>query len=132
MKTLKKTKDLKHMARLHKKAFPGENVRNFKDDVCWLIKINGTVRGFCSIKDLGDGSIFMSRAGVFRNRKGLHRLAIRHRLKWAKRNGFAWAVTYTHVENFRSIVNLIRCGFELYIPEERYCGKEFLYFRKVL
>ena len=128
----KKTSDLDRLKKLHKKAFPGEYVRNFEGDVCWLIYYRDKLAGFCSVKDLGDGSLFLSRAGVFVKGVGLHRRAIRHRLRWAKRNGFAWVVTYVHIENFKSIANLIRCRFELYTPEENYAGKGFLYFRKIL
>lgn len=42
---------------------------------------------------------------------GLQRRMIQHRLRWAKRQGAIYAVTYTLLHNYPSIVNLLRCGF---------------------
>lgn len=44
--------------------------------------------------------------------KGLQRRLIQHRLRWAKRQGALYAVTYTLRDNYPSMVNLIRCGFK--------------------
>lgn len=132
MISFKMTKNYSHLNKLHKRAFPGEYVRDFTGDVCWFIYFNGKLAGFCSIKDLGDDSIFLSRSGVFLSRKGLHRKSIAHRLRWARRNGFSWAVTYVSIDNFKSMANLVRSGFEIYEPASDYAGKGFLYFRKKL
>jgi GNAT superfamily N-acetyltransferase len=42
---------------------------------------------------------------------GLQRRLIQHRLRWAKRQGAIYAVTYTLLHNYPSIMNLLRCGF---------------------
>lgn len=42
---------------------------------------------------------------------GLQRRLIRHRLRWAKRQGAIYAVTYTLLHNYPSIANLLKCGF---------------------
>jgi RimJ/RimL family protein N-acetyltransferase len=42
---------------------------------------------------------------------GYQRQSIRYRLRWAKRQGAAYAVTYTLTNNYPSIYNLLKCGF---------------------
>lgn len=44
--------------------------------------------------------------------KGLQRRLIRHRLNWGKRQGAIYAVTYTLPDNYPSMINLLRCGFQ--------------------
>jgi GNAT superfamily N-acetyltransferase len=45
--------------------------------------------------------------------KGLQRRLINHRLRWAKKQGAIYAVTYTLLKNYPSMINLLRCGFRL-------------------
>lgn len=42
---------------------------------------------------------------------GLQRRMIRHRLRWAERQGAIFATTYTFLHNYPSIANLLKCGF---------------------
>lgn len=42
---------------------------------------------------------------------GLQRRLIRYRLKWARKQGAVYAVTYTLLHNYPSIANLLKCGF---------------------
>ena len=131
----KMTRDFEKMHDLHKKAFPGEEPREFESgDICWIIyDSKGMIIGFCSVKPVDSDSVFLSRAGIFRKGQGLHRDSIKYRLKWIKRQGYAWALTYASTDNHPSVANLIRCGFELYDPDWAYCGRKgFLYFRKKL
>ena len=47
--------------------------------------------------------------------------------------GLTWALTYALVSNTRSVVNLIRSGFEIYTPDYKYVdGEDVMYFRKAL
>lgn len=88
--------------------------------------------GFCSLYPLSKepGCVFFSRAGLLPSAqgKGLHKKMIETRMRWSKRNGYKIAITYTHRLNAKSFSNLQQCGFALYLPENNYAGKEFLYF----
>lgn len=44
--------------------------------------------------------------------RGLQRRLIRHRCNWAKRQGAIYVVTYTLLDNYPSMINLLRCGFK--------------------
>jgi GNAT superfamily N-acetyltransferase len=59
------------------------------------------------------GYVYLSYAIImpFCRAQGLQRRLIQHRLRWAKRQGAIYAVTYTLHTNYPSIVNLLRCGF---------------------
>jgi len=109
----------------HAEAFPGEYIRDFSEDHCWLIfDGRGSEVGFCTLKVL-DGEVFFSRSASFKSGLGIHRKSIYYRLKWMKRNGHKYAVTYVHKENFRSLANLIRCGFRIYNPETNWAGRDY-------
>lgn len=128
-----KTEEIDVLEELHKDAFPGEDVRDFSKDTAWIVLDgNKNIVGFCSVAPLIAGEAFLSRSASFQSGAGIHRASIRYRLRWLKRNGFKVAVTYTSVDNFKSISGLIRCGFLLYQPEWDYAGKGFLYFKKKL
>lgn len=116
---------------LHKEAFPGEDVRDFSEDVAWLVRHGKHLVGFCSVGTrLGKQESFMSRSASFKNGIGVQRACIRYRLRWLKRHGYKCAVTYTSYDNFKSTANLIRCGFQFYRPEWEYAGKGYHYLIK--
>lgn len=127
----KLTKDYEALRAMHARFFPGEDIRDFTKDKCWFIMNDqGRRVGFCSLRVCAEDTVFFSRIGVSEKGHGHHRKAISYRLKWAKRNGYKWVVTYASVDNYASIANLIKLRFELYEPEYDYAGKGFLYFRK--
>ena len=131
MLSFKMTKDFSLLKKLHKKAFPGEYVRDFRSgDVCWLIYLDNKIVGFCSLRQYESDSVFLSRSASFKPGIGIHKKSIRHRLNWCKRHKIKWAITYVHIDNFKSLVGLVKSGFEIYEPSWDYAGKEFLYFRK--
>lgn len=74
--------------------------------------------------------MFLSRAGVFPwlSGRGLQRRMIRTRIKWAKKIGARYVVTYTTYDNHLSICNLIKCGFRFYVPEWKWAGPGVHYF----
>jgi GNAT superfamily N-acetyltransferase len=63
--------------------------------------------------------------------KRLQRRLIRARLRWAKRNGFVWAHTYTLPSNPASSRSLIACGFRPYWPARPWAGAVCYWFRKL-
>lgn len=91
--------------------------------------------GFCSAYKLAyENAGFFALSGIlpmYRG-KGYHKKLIRVRIQWAKRNGYDYAITYTEKNNDKSFENLQDCGFKLYIPENKWVGDDFLYWRKQL
>jgi ribosomal protein S18 acetylase RimI-like enzyme len=98
----------------------------------WVAWDGPTPVGFCSAVPLGDGSCFLSSAAVFAGARGagLQRRMVRLRLAWAARHGQSVCVTYATRENFRSIANLIRCGFHFYEPAVNWAGRAVVYLRR--
>jgi len=131
--SFKQTKDFEHLLVLDKKAFPADTRQDFSQDAaCWLIvDENGKSVGFCSIELMPNNTAFLSRAAVFgKKNQGLHKRAIKCRIKWAKAIGIKKIITYTSHWNFKSIANLIKCGFLFYEPKDKYAGKNAFYFQK--
>lgn len=128
-------KKIKHedkgvLVMLHEQAFPGEHIRDFSDDTGWLVMRRKTIVGFCTVAPLNKTDAFLSRAGSFKPGIGIHKATIRHRLRWLKRHGYKWAVTYVSHDNYNSVGNLIRCGFRFYKPEWQYAGPGYFYLQK--
>ena len=53
---------------------------------------------------------------------GLQRRLIRYRLQWARKQGAIYAVTYTLLHNYPSIINLLKCGFRFARTPRGWCG----------
>lgn len=66
--------------------------------------------------------------------KGLQRRLIRHRCNWAKRQGAIYVVTYTLLDNYPSMINLLRCGFKFAKHPREWLGygPDVHYFEKQL
>lgn len=131
---IKKSTDLFNFRRLHKRCFPSDEF-DFDDNTHFWIVYDGLKSiGFCALKTLDSEIVFFSRAGVeqkYKN-KGLHKEMIKRRVSWAKRNGYKVAITYVKYDNPLSLRNLIKCGFDIYVPEWEYAGEQFIYVRKSL
>jgi GNAT superfamily N-acetyltransferase len=84
------------------------------DHTYWRMQHDGKDVGLCSAVHRADkGYVYLSYA-VFDPRlrgAGWQRQSIRHRLRWAKRQGAIYATTYTTLTNYPSIHNLLKCGF---------------------
>ncbi len=82
------------------------------------------------------GYVYLSYAIIMPScrEKGLQRRLIRHRLRWAKRQGAFYAVTYTLLHNYPSVMNLLKCGFKFAdAPRGWYgYGPDVHYFEKQL
>lgn len=51
------------------------------------------------------------------------------RLKLARKLGMREIVTYTNPFNAASINSLIHCGLRCYVPEKKWAGKDYLYWK---
>lgn len=111
--TITREDDLETARELHDLAFgaawPGD------DHEHWFARDEaGKVVGFCSAKFVaGTKAVFLSRAAVIRTARGagLHKRLIRVRLHWARAQGVDLCITYVSMRNYRSMLNLVDCGF---------------------
>lgn len=134
----RKTSDELVVRRIYKACFPGEKSYELKDNrnQWWVLRVRGEEVGFCGARraSLNPRVCFFSLAGIIPSWRG-HRLQvelIRIRLKWARRNGFNRAITYTSTDNIPSARNLIRCGFTLFEPNFEWVQGPVWYFEKRL
>jgi predicted GNAT family acetyltransferase len=104
-----------------------------KDSLVWYANFGtpplDVVAGYATARVMGD-FMFLNSAGVkpaFRG-QGLHKRLIKVRLAYAKRHDLP-VITYTSLSNTASSNNLIHCGFKLYLPENAWVGKDYLYWR---
>ena len=110
---------------------PGE------DHTYWLVEHEGKHIGLTSaVYRPEKGYIYLSYAIIMPGTKlkGLQRKMIQHRLRWGKRQGALYAVTYTLLKNYPSMVNLLRCGFR-FANEPRgwpFIGDKVHYFERQL
>lgn len=72
-------------------------------------------------------------AGVLPSARGRHlqQRLIRARLRWVKRNGYQFAVTYTMVDNPASSRSLIACGFKPYWPSIPWAGRSSYWIKRI-
>jgi len=132
---IRKTNQLEEVKELHKRIFPSDNCDVLETDELWkVMDSSGNAVGFCSIRSLEHKIVFFNWAGLLLKAqgKGLHKRMIRTREKWCRKNGVKSIVTYCVVENIQSARNLIKSGYELFIPEYQWAGKNNLYFIKNL
>ena len=111
--------------------FPGE------DHTYWVMKDGETAVALTSaVFRPQKGYVYLSYAIIMPLHKaqGLQRRLIRHRLRWAKRQGAIYAVTYTLPDNYPSIMNLLRCGFRFASTPRGWSGLAYpvMYFEKEL
>lgn len=107
------------------------------DHTYWLLTDGTTNLGLTSaVFRPQKGYVYLSYAIIMPTcrEKGLQRRLIQHRLRWAKRQGAFYAVTYTLLHNYPSITNLLRCGFRFSeAPRGWYgYGPDVHYFEKQL
>jgi GNAT superfamily N-acetyltransferase len=106
--------DIEEAKALHDLAFQ-KNTWSGEDHEFWFAyDESNRVVGFASAKYLdGTKAVYLSRAAVHREARGagLHKRLIRVRLQWAKSLGCDLCITYTSTRNYRSMLNLVACGF---------------------
>jgi GNAT superfamily N-acetyltransferase len=124
------------LQRLELAIFPQDEKVDFQNGVWWIARDDmGEPVGFCGVTTFPkDGFVFFKRAGVLWACRGhdLHSHLIRVRLAWAKKHGFAQAITYTLLSNPASSNNLTKAGFKLYLPANKWVGSYVIYWVKWL
>jgi len=130
---IKKTDKVDQIRELHARIFPQDDKDILDTDELWQIADdNNELVGFCSARVLDKEIIYFNWAGLLEKAwgQGLHKRMIKARVRWAKKNGFKYAITYTIIENIQSSKNLLKTGFELYIPDFEWGNEKCLYFRR--
>ena len=119
---------------LNAEIFPQDDFYEHEGNIFWIVKKGKEDVGFFQATDCGDGVMFLSRCGLLESARGqgLHKRMIRTRERYARKHGFESIITYTVRDNISSSVNILKCGYSLYIPEYQYVGDEVLYFKKDL
>lgn len=128
---LVRIEDVEEAKELHALAFPSDNWAG-DDHTYWVARDGKTVVGFCSAVHREEkGYVFLSRAAVIAAARGagLQRRMIRARVAWAKKQSADVVVTYTTMKNYDSMVNLLKCGFRFFEPDEPFVGKKVHYYR---
>lgn len=137
--TVRKLDDIEIARTLHDLAFPADDWVG-DEHTFWVARDtdreNATV-GFASAifrPDAKKPYVFLSRCAVVKRAQGqnLQRRLIAHRVFWSYWQGAEEVQTYTTLQNYASMRNLLAEGFEFYKPDEPYVGKRVHYFRKSL
>lgn len=133
--TLRQTEDEATVIELHEKLFPGVDWEE-NTTALWLAEDElGESVGFCTARKLTyENGVFLSRAGVLPEARGagLQRRMIHVRTRWARSIGAEFLCTYVVLDNFASLTNLIKSGYKLYTPANRWVGAGVLYLQKLL
>jgi GNAT superfamily N-acetyltransferase len=117
---------------LHEKVFP--------DDLWdgrgahWIAYDGPKPVGFCTARKLSrERSLFLSWCGILpgARKKNLQRRMIRVRLAYGRREGLKRALTYTRLDNYPSMCNLLKEGFRFYQPAYPWAGHAH-YFQRPL
>ena len=135
MSRVRITRDRDLISRLDEATFPGEPLgeRSLRLSTWWIATIEGEPVGHAGCRVVDDGvSVYLNRAGVLSAARGhgIQRALIQARLRWGRRRGIKYFVTYTSLDNPRSANNLIQCGFRLYVPACAWAGRSFLYWQR--
>lgn len=119
------------VAELDLKCFPVDERWWAEDAVWWLMRApDGSVAGYCAARPWKpDNAVYLARVGIMAAHRGqgLQRRLIRVRLRWAKREGYSMAYTYTLPTNPASSVNLIREGMLPFWPSTPWGGDAACY-----
>jgi len=134
--SIRQTHNLDEILILNALIFPEDELDVSINTSHWVArdKHSGKPVGFCSVSDIGQGVLFLSRSGLLREYRGRNtqRKFIAIRERYARRHGFECIITYTLKDNYQSFSSLIKKGYELYDPEYDYVGGDVFYFRKKL
>lgn len=121
--------DVDEARELHALSFPTD-IWVGDEHTFWVARDAGEVVGFCSATywDMRK-AVFLSRAAVVKSAlgTGLHKRMIAHRVKWTWEQGIDRVVTYTTLQNYPSLINLLDAGFRFYRPDTPYAGKRYHY-----
>lgn len=117
---------------IHAMAFPDDHWAGDEHTYWELRRLRGNrTVGFCSARMTDANTCFLSRAAVVKAARGqgLHKRMIAHRVYWAWQQGALRVFTYTTLQNYASMTNLLDVGFRFYQPKIPYVGKRVHYFQ---
>src|SRR4051812_7802323 len=127
--------DIDEARELHDLAFPSDKWVG-DNHTFWVARDGRGLTGFCSAIHYPDkNTVFLSRCAVVERAQGknLQRELIKARVRWAERGCASAVITYTKLQNYASMVNLLDCGFRFYKPETKWAGTQRVhYFKKLL
>lgn len=133
--TIRRLDDEDDARAIHALAFPDDDWTG-DGHTFWVARDQrGRVAGFCSATyDPKLQQVFLSRAAVVTWAQGckLHRRMVQMRELWSWFQGAKEIVTYTTLQNYPSMVNLLACGFSFYKPTPAWVNRRVHYFRKIL
>lgn len=101
----------------------------------WIATYRGEPIAFAGVRQSRQWSdtVYLCRAGVlpaYRGR-GLQKRLIKKRLDYARKHGYAWAITDTR-RNPASANSLISAGFRMFEPSRPWSFKDACYWKKQL
>lgn len=118
--------DFAILQKLDRQIFPEDDPHPKSKAVWWIVYDDeGNPAGFAGLEFMDRGRTgFLVRAGLLKHLrgKGIHHRLIRIRERYAKNQGAARAVAYTHTRNAASVNNLIAHGYRVLDPRERANG----------
>lgn len=128
---IKRIHDLAEIVNLNQFIFPQDLLDVSANVYGWISYDSGKPNGFCTCTDIGYGILFLSRAGLLPDYRGggIHKRFITVRKRFGVTHGYNTMITYVRRDNYSSLANLIKYGFEMYEPEYDYAGKDFIYLR---
>ena len=116
---------------LNRKRFIGRTPA--VDDWFWIAHVDGYCVAFASMRESSSwcDAVYMSLCVVREHFSGmgLQRRLLRARIRFAKAKGYSWAVTDT-TDNPASANNLIRCGFNTFMPSHPWAYERTIYWKK--
>lgn len=130
-------KQIKILNRLDKKLFPADSLYPKKGRWWWVAMSNGRIVGFAGLsvltkytKDWG----YLCRVGVLRKyrKRGIHSKFITLRIAKGKKLGLKKLITAVAIGNEESANQIIKKGFKLYVPEQKWLAIPAYYFYKDL
>lgn len=131
----KTDEELQIVLALDKKCFPHDDPPYTEGRWWWIAwDDEGNPAGYAGITPMHDKTVYLCRAGVLPKYRGmgLQKKLIKVREAAAIRAGFTHAVTDCSKDNYKSLSNLIKCGYQLYNPEYVWSFPSSFYFQKRL
>ena len=115
--TLRRTDNTRKVRALYNLQFPPDTWMG-RNQAHWMLSNDvDPVAGFCSaayLKDLKCGFFTAAWVRAAVRGGGIQRRMIRTRVNWSKKQGARFCLTYCAADNYGSLYNLLRCGFQAY------------------
>ena len=129
-----KTKNMKLILDLNHQIMPEDHLEIDEKTTAWIVKVDGEIAGFCTLREIGHHIAYLDRGGVLPKHqgKGIHRRLIAVRERYARSRGMHKIITYVMPYNYPSMFTLVRCNYLKYKPEYPWAGTNIVYFIKEL